>query len=139
MKRIAGLAALMALGSTALAPAAAQRAITPQNRAASAEPNSATRLRCAAAFMLVLNDQQRGVKTATSYPAMEPRGRRYFEYVMGAEMLDRNLDRDAGMALAKEQIERLQKEAIEARDPAKFVDGIMQPCLRILDAKFPPE
>ena len=135
MKRIAGLAALMALGSTALVPAAAQRAITPQNRAASAEPNNATRLRCAAAFMLVLNDQQRGVKTATSYPAMEPRGRRYFEYVMGAEMLDR----DAGMALAKEQIEKLQKEAIEAKNPAKFVDGIMQPCLRILDAKFPPE
>jgi hypothetical protein len=107
--------------------------------AAQAEPDRATRLRCAAAFMIIGNEQSRGIPSAKAYPAMEPRGRYYFESVMGAEAQERNLDKDGYRALAKEQVESLQMESIKASDPAKFVKGLMKLCLPILDAKFPPQ
>ena len=107
--------------------------------AAQAEPDRATQLRCAAAFMIIGNEQSRGIPSAKAYPAMEPRGRYFFESVMGSEAQERNLDKDGYRALAKKQVEAVQMESIAATDPAKFVKGLMQLCLPILDAKFPPQ
>jgi hypothetical protein len=135
MKALVTFAILAAVGSV---PVAAQRSLPPVS-SRPAEPDRATKLRCGAAFMIVLDEQQRGIAAMKRFPAMEPRGRRYFEYVMAGEMQERKLDKAGYMALAKEQIEALQKEAIEASDASKFVDGVMQKCLPILDAKFPPE
>jgi hypothetical protein len=120
---------LLALGAFAAWPASSRPA----------EPDRAARLRCAAAFMIIHEEQQRGAKSVNTYPAMEPRGRQYFEDVIDGEMGERQLDRTAMMAVAKKEIEQLQMGAMEAKDPAKYVDGIMQPCLRMLDARFPPQ
>ena len=135
MKALVTIAALAAVGAV---PVGAQRSLPPVS-SRPAEPDRATKLRCGAAFMITLNEQQRGIAAAKRYPTMDPRGRSYFEYVMAGEMQERKLDKAGYAALAKEQIEVLQKEAIEASDPAKFVDGVMQTCLPILNAKFPEE
>jgi hypothetical protein len=132
--------ALLLLFIAALAgvgPALAERSAAAEG-APSAEPDRAARLRCAAAFMIIRDEQQRGVKPVVAYPAMEPRGRQYFEQVMADEARERNLDSAGSRALANAQVEQLQMGSIQASDPAKYVDGIMQPCLRLLDAKFPP-
>lgn len=104
-----------------------------------AEPDGATKLRCAAAFMITRDEQARGIDAMKACPAMEPRGRLYYEYVVTGEMIDRLIDHRAAAALVEQQTEQLQKEAIDSADPAEFVDGVMKKCLPILDAKFPPQ
>jgi hypothetical protein len=91
-------------------------------------------LRCSAAFAIVANDQARGAASAGSYPALGTRGREYFVRAGAALMDELHITREELAARLKAEVERLQAQSAQARDPAAFVAGVMQPCLSALDA-----
>jgi hypothetical protein len=109
------------------APAAAQTA--PQ-----LSLEQTMQLRCSAAFAIVADEQQRGVASARAYPPLGERGKEYFVRSGARLMDDLHLTREQLQAALKGEVEGLQKQAIEAQDPAAFVDGVMRPCLLALDA-----
>jgi len=91
-------------------------------------------LRCSAAFAIVANEQQRGIASARAYPPLGERGKEYFVRA-GARLIDElGLSREQLQALLKTEVEALQARAMEAGDPAAFVDSVMQPCLTALEA-----
>ncbi|MGH6785527.1 MAG: hypothetical protein ACREBO_01750 [Novosphingobium sp.] len=95
-------------------------------------------LRCAAAFGIVANEQQRGIAAARAdYPPLGARGREFFVQV-GARLMDEEkLDRPAMQARFKAEVEALQAESMSAADPRASVAAIMGPCLKLLDASVP--
>jgi hypothetical protein len=109
------------------APAAAQTA--PQ-----LSLEQTMQLRCSAAFAIVADEQERGVASARAYPPLGERGKEYFVRSGARLMDDLHLTREQLQAALKGEVEGLQKQAIEAQDPAAFVDGVMRPCLLALDA-----
>lgn len=91
-------------------------------------------LRCSAAFAIVAGEQQRGVASALAYPPLGERGREYFVR-SGARLMDQlHLSREQLQAALRAEVEGLQKQSVEAGDPAAIVHGLMQPCLAALEA-----
>jgi hypothetical protein len=94
-------------------------------------------LTCAAAFAIIASEQARGVTSALAYPTMVSRGRTYF--VKTAERIvteTASSDEAVGAALTG-IVQQLQAEAAQSNDPAGVVDGVMDPCLKKLDATVP--
>lgn len=98
----------------------------------------ATSLRCAAAFGIVANEQQRGIGPALAdYPPLGLRGREFFVQI-GARLMDeQRLDRAAMQARFKAEVEALQTQTLASPDPRAAVAAIMAPCLKLLDATIP--
>ena len=91
-------------------------------------------LRCSAAFAIVADEQKRGVRSVSTYPPLGERGRE-FAVRAGARLMDElKLSREQYQAMFRAEVESLQKGSVEARDPAVYVDSVMQPCLSALDA-----
>lgn len=91
-------------------------------------------LRCSAAFAIVANEQRRGLASALAYPPLSERGREYFVRSGARLMDDLHLSREQLQAALRAQVEGLQKQSVEADDPAAFVQSLMQPCLSALEA-----
>jgi hypothetical protein len=100
--------------------------------------DSATALRCSAAFAIVANEQARGIASARAWPELGPRGREFFVQAGGRLMDEEKLSRAQMQARFKAEVERLQAEAIAAPDPAAAMRAVMVPCLALLDAAVPP-
>ena len=91
-------------------------------------------LRCSAAFAIIADEQRRGVQSQLTYPPLGERGKE-FAVRTGARLMDElHLSREQYQALFKGEVEALQEGSIEADDPARYVDGVMRPCLSVLDA-----
>ena len=91
-------------------------------------------LRCSAAFGIIANEQERGVKSTNTYPPLGERGKE-FAVRSGARLMDElKLSREQYSVLFRDEVERLQGAAFESPDPAVYVDSIMRPCLAFLDA-----
>ena len=116
---IAALAALVspALASTAQAQQPAAPALTLQQN---------TALRCSVAFALVAEGQARGDPAMAGYPPLGERGREFFVRSSAQLMDETGLSREAVAALLAAEIEAL-------REPGAL-DGVMPPCLLLLDA-----
>ena len=91
-------------------------------------------LRCSAAFAIVAAEQQRGVASALAYPPLGERGREYFARTGARLMDDFQLTREQAAQSLRAEVESLQKASAEAADPASYLDGVMQPCLSVLEA-----
>ena len=91
-------------------------------------------LRCSAAFAIIANEQARGVESQLTYPPLGERGKE-FAVRTGARLMDElQLSREEYQALFKTEVETLQEGSMQAADSAKYVDGVMQPCLSALEA-----
>ena len=91
-------------------------------------------LRCSAAFGIIANEQERGVKSSNTYPPLGERGKE-FAVRSGARLMDElHLSREQYAALFRSEVERLQGASIESADSAVYVDSVMRPCLAFLDA-----
>lgn len=91
-------------------------------------------LRCSAAFAMIAGEQERGLARALAYPPLAQRGKEFFVQA-GARLMDeRLLSREQIEAEVRAEVERLLAGAAEADDRARFVDGVMQPCLSALEA-----
>jgi hypothetical protein len=91
-------------------------------------------LRCSAAFAIVAAEQRRGGASALAYPPLSERGREYFVRSSVRLMDDLQLPRERVEASLRAEVEALQRTSAEARDPAAYLDGVMQPCLSALEA-----
>jgi hypothetical protein len=120
------LAALACLSLAAI-PAAAQDA-TPLSL------EQRMLLRCSAVFAIVAGEQSRGVASAAAYPPLAQRGREYFVRASARLMDELELSREQLTAHLQAEVGALQAGATEAGDRAKFIDGVMRPCLTALDA-----
>ena len=90
-------------------------------------------LRCSAAFGIIANEQERGVKSTNTYPPLGERGKE-FAVRSGARLMDElKLSREQYAAMFRSEVERLQGASIEAADSAAYVDSVMRPCLAFLD------
>lgn len=99
--------------------------------------DSATALRCSAAFGVVANEQARGIASAKVYPELGQRGREFFVQA-GARLMDEEqLTREQMQARFKAEVEKLQAESLASPDPARTVREVMTPCLALLDATVP--
>lgn len=126
MKRAALILASLCLA----APAAAQQ---PRPEAAPMSLEQTMLLRCSAVFALVAGDQQRGVQAALAYPPLAERGREFFVRA-GARLMDeRHLSREQLEAAMRAEVAALQDSSAKSADPARFIDGVMQPCLGALE------
>jgi len=123
MKRLFVAATLLAT------PAAAQQAAP-----APMSLEQAMLLRCSAAFAVMAGEQARGAESARAYPALGERGREFFVRASARLMDERNLSRPQVEAALREEASRFQADAARAPDRARFVDGVMQPCLGVLEA-----
>ena len=47
------------------------------------------------------------------------------------------LTREAMQQRFKQEVQKLQGESMASRDPAAFVRGVMDPCLKLLDLTVP--
>ena len=107
---------------TALVPAAqAQQPAAPELTL-----QQKTALRCSTAFALVAEGQARGDPAVAQYPPLGERGREFFVRSSAQIMDETGLSREAVAALLAAEIEAL-------REPGAL-DGVMPPCLLLLDA-----
>ena len=91
-------------------------------------------LRCSAMFAIVAGEQQRGVSRALAYPPLAERGQEFFVRA-GARLMDeRHLSREQLEAAMRTEAAELLQGSARSPEPARFVDGVMQPCLAALDA-----
>jgi len=91
-------------------------------------------LRCSAAFAIIANEQQRGVRSELTFPPLGERGKE-FAVRAGARLMDElKLSREQYQALFKAEVEALQKGSMEAGNAVAYVDRVMQPCLSALEA-----
>ena len=111
----AALAALAPIAVQAQQPAAPELTIQ-QN----------TALRCSVAFALVAQGQARGDPAMADYPPLGERGREFFVRSSAQLMDETGMSREAVAALLAVEIEAL-------REPGAL-DGVMPPCLLLLDA-----
>jgi hypothetical protein len=85
-----------------------------------------TALRCSTAFALVAEGQARGDPAMADYPPLGERGREFFVR-SSAQLMD-----ETGMG--REQVAGLLAAEVESlRDP-EALEGVMSPCLLLLDA-----
>lgn len=99
--------------------------------------DSATAMRCSAAFGIVASEQARGIASAKAYPELGQRGREFFVQA-GARLMDEEqLSREQMQARLKAEVDKLQAESIASSDPAGTMRAIMTPCLELLDATVP--
>jgi urease accessory protein UreF len=99
--------------------------------------DSATAMRCSAAFGIVASEQARGIDSAKAYPELGQRGREFFVQA-GARLMDEEqLTREQMQARFKQEVDKLQTESIASPDPAGTMRAIMTPCLALLDATVP--
>lgn len=99
--------------------------------------DSATAMRCSAAFGIVASEQARGIASAKAYPELGQRGREFFVQA-GAQLMDEEkLSREQMQARFKQEVDKLQSESISSPDPATTLREIMTPCLALLDATVP--
>jgi hypothetical protein len=98
--------------------------------------DSATAMRCSAAFGIVASEQARGI-ASKAYPDLGQRGREFFVQA-GARLMDEeNLTREQMQARFKAEVDKLQAESIASADPAQTLRAVMTPCLTLLDATVP--
>jgi hypothetical protein len=100
--------------------------------------DSATAMRCSAAFGIIANEQARGIDSAKAYPELGQRGREFFVQAAARLMDEEKLTREQLRARFKTEVEKLQNESIASSDPAATLRGIITPCLALLDAAVPP-
>lgn len=96
-----------------------------------------TAMRCSAAFGIIAGEQKRGVASALKYPPLDPRGREFFVQAAARLMEEQKLTREAMQQRFKAEVNKLQGQAIAASDPDAYVRGVMDPCLKLLDATVP--
>lgn len=106
-----------------LVPAAAQ---AQQPAAPELTIQQKTALRCSTAFALVAEGQARGDPAMADYPPLGERGREFFVRSSAQLMDETGMSREAVAALLAAEIEAL-------REPGAL-DGVMPPCLLLLDA-----
>jgi len=123
MKRLLVAAALLAT------PAAAQQAAP-----APMSLEQAMLLRCSAAFAVIAGEQARGAESARAYPALAERGREFFVRASARLMDEQHMSREQVEAALRAEAARFQADSARAPDRARFVDGVMQPCLGVLEA-----
>lgn len=116
--------ALLSLAALAAAPQADQAPL---------DTGDAILLRCSAAFALVAGDQARGLPAARAYPPLAARGKEFFVQASAQLMDDRHLTREQVQALVQQQVVQLQQGSAAAKDPAGYLDQVMQPCLEELE------
>ncbi len=97
-----------------------------------------TALRCSAVFGIIANEQARGIKSALAWPALGTRGREFFVQTTAALMDATGATQAQVQALFKARVEELQMGSMQAKNPAAYVRGVMQPCLSLLDQAIPP-
>jgi hypothetical protein len=124
------LVAILALALSA-PPLAAQDGVAKETPGLGLE--QAMQLRCSAAFGIIAGEQARGVESAKAWPPLGERGREFFVRAAAAMMDDLGLTREQVQALLKAEVARLQDDAMNAADPAAYIDSVMQPCLLALD------
>ena len=125
-----------ALAAFAVAPLAAQSPAPPVLPALDADQQA--QLTCSAAFAVVASEQARGVESALAWPPLKVRGREYFVR-FGARTIDATgASREAVRALLEGEVARLQKLAVDNRNPDGAVASVIRPCLDRLDAEVPP-
>jgi len=122
MRSIVLLAALLSVPASAQQPAPA---LTLEQKML---------LRCSAAFAVVAGEQERGVASAQAYPPLRERGREFFVRAIARLMDEQNLSREQAEAAVRSEAQRFQADAAQAPDKARFLDGMMQPCLAALGA-----
>jgi len=93
-----------------------------------------TLLRCSGAFAIIAHEQAQGVQSALAWPALGERGREYFVQSAAQLMDELGLTEQQVDDLLRQEAKRLQDESAQAVDPQAFVNGLMQPCLMLLDA-----
>ena len=96
------------------------------------DPGDAILLRCSAAFALVAGDQARGLPAAKAYPPLAARGKEFFVQASAQLMDERHLTREQVQELLQQQVVQLQQGSAAAKDPAGYLDQVMQPCLEEL-------
>lgn len=90
-------------------------------------------LRCAAAIAIVASEQERGVESALDYPPLAERGKRYFADVGERVMQETGMTREQVREVLEQDVEQLQREAVESADPRGTVEAVMGPCLELLE------
>jgi hypothetical protein len=85
-----------------------------------------TALRCSTAFALVAEGQARGDPAVAEYPPLGERGREFFVR-SSAQIMD-----ETGMS--REAVAGLLSAEIAALNEPGALDGVMPPCLLLLDA-----
>lgn len=133
---------LIVLGAVLVAgaPLATADTAQPPAKEAGANPaviDTATAMRCSAAFGIVANEQKRGVASALKYPPLDKRGREFFVQT-GARLMDQEkLTREAMQQRFRQEVEKLQNESIASPNPEAFVRSVMDPCIKLLDMTVP--
>lgn len=120
---------LVAAAVLLAAPAAAQPVET-----APMTLEHAMLMRCSAVFAVVAGEQARGTTSALAYPALGERGREFFVRASARLMDERHMSREQVEAALRAEAARFQADWARAPDRARFIDGLMQPCLAALEA-----
>jgi len=86
-------------------------------------------LRCAAIFAITATEQERGVRSALSYPLLAERGKAFFADTAVRVMAESGASQDMVADELRQLVIELQNRAVEADDPIAVADAVMTPCL----------